>query len=220
MARADIASTRGHPVLSCILYPMKEEIGVGPHPQPWPEDDMFDPELLALGDKRNVEDKYRYWTVEAIKADLDKSRIGLHVAIENWQHDLNIGTIVRTANAFNVSTVHIIGRRHWNRRGAMVTDRYLHIEQHETVDDFVKAMKEKVIIAVDNFPEAVNLSETRLPRDAVLVFGGEGPGLSDEMRKAASMMVKIEQMGSTRSVNVGVAAGIAMYEWVQQHVLN
>jgi len=199
---------------------MNEEVGVGPHPQPWPEDNRYDRELLEFGDRRNVEDKYRYWTVEVIKADLDKSRIDLHVAIENWQHDLNIGTIVRTANAFNVSTVHIIGRRHWNRRGAMVTDRYLHIEQHKTVDEFVKAMKERMIIAVDNFPEAANLSEATLPESAVLVFGGEGPGLSEEMRAAASMMVKIEQMGSTRSVNVGVAAGIVMYEWVRQHVLN
>lgn len=199
---------------------MNDEVGVGPHPKPWPKDNKFDLELLESGDRRNVEDKYRYWTVEAIKADLDASRIDLHVAIENWQHDLNIGTIVRTANAFNVSTVHIIGRRHWNRRGAMVTDRYLHIKQHETVDEFVNAMKERAIIAVDNFPEAINLSEVELPKEAVLVFGGEGPGLSDEMRRSAHLMVKIEQMGSTRSVNVGVAAGIVMYEWVRQHVLN
>ena len=199
---------------------MNEEIGVGPHPKPWPESDIYDPELLEFGDRRNVEDKYRYWTVEAIKADLDKSRIDLQVAIENWQHDLNIGTIVRTANAFNVSTVHIIGRRHWNRRGAMVTDRYLHIEQHTTVEDFVKAMNKREIVAVDNFPEATELSQTPLPENVVLVFGGEGPGLSEEMRRAASKMVKIEQLGSTRSVNVGVAAGIVMYEWVRQHVLN
>lgn len=191
-------------------------IGVGPHPLPWPNDPRFDPELLEHGDRRNVEDKYRYWTVEAIKADLDKNRFALHVAIENWQHDLNIGTIVRTANAFNVTAVHIIGRRHWNRRGAMVTDRYLSLFHHETVEQFVAATKGKHLIAVDNLSGAVALSQVTLPKDCVLIFGGEGPGISAEMQAAVEKMVKIEQFGSTRSLNVGTAAGIAMYTWLHQ----
>ena len=195
-------------------------VGVGPHSKPWPTDPKYDPELLRNGDARNVIDKYRYWTVEAIKADLDKSRVDLHVAIENWQHDLNIGTIVRNANAFNVAAVHIIGKRHWNRRGAMVTDRYLDIFQHETVTDFVNAVKGRHIVAVDNLAGSVQLSQTKLPEKTVLVFGGEGPGLSDEMVAASEMMVAIEQFGSTRSVNVGVASGIVMYAWAQQHILN
>lgn len=202
---------------------MKEKtIGVGPYPKPWPTDPKYDLELLENGDKRNVLDKYRYWTVEAIKADLDKKRTSLHIAIENWQHDLNIGTIVRTANAFNVETVHIIGRHHWNRRGAMVTDRYMNIIQHDTVEGFVDCMKfdNRQIIAIDIVPGAVALSEVRLPAKAVLVFGGEGPGLSEQMQALAGQTVKIEQFGSTRSVNVGVAAGIAMYVWLQQHILS
>lgn len=199
---------------------MKEqEVGVGPHPLPWPDDPRYDRELLAHGDRRNVEDGYRYWTVAAIKADMAARSSGLHVAIENWQHDLNIGTIVRNANAFNVAAVHIIGRRHWNRRGAMVTDRYLEIIHHATVADFVAAMGDRHIIAIDNQPSAVVLSETTLPEYAVLVFGGEGPGLSAEMIAASERMVMIEQFGSTRSVNVGVAAGIMMYAWMQQHRL-
>jgi tRNA G18 (ribose-2'-O)-methylase SpoU len=198
---------------------IKSDIGVGPHPHPWPADAWFDPELLENGDQRNVEDKYRYWTVEAIKADLDMSRVDLHIAIENWQHDMNIGTIVRNANAFNVAAVHIIGKRHWNRRGAMVTDRYLHIEQHQTVDDFVRAMGDRHIIAIDNLEGAIPLSQAILPKKAVLVFGGEGPGLSTDMQAAAEQMVMIEQFGSTRSVNVGVAAGIVMYAWMNTHVL-
>lgn len=196
-------------------------VGVGPYPQPWPTDSRFDRDLLANGDRRNVEDKYRYWTVEAIKADLDEKRVDLHVAIENWQHDLNIGTIVRNANAFNVGTVHVIGRRQWNRRGAMVTDRYLNIVHHPTVKEFVSAMKQDVrhIIAIDNLIGATPLNSTKLPRHSVLVFGGEGPGLSDEMVAASEALVMIEQFGSTRSVNVGVASGILMYAWMQQHAL-
>lgn len=193
--------------------------GVGPYPQPWPQDAHFDRELLANGDHRNVLDKYRYWTVDAIKEDLAKTRIDLHVAIENWQHDLNIGTIVRNANAFNVAAVHIVGKRQWNRRGAMVTDRYLELYHHPTVSDFVAASAGRHLIAIDNQEGSLPLSEVSLPKVATLVFGGEGPGLSAEMIAACEAMVAIEQLGSTRSVNVGVASGIAMYEWLQQHFL-
>lgn len=197
----------------------EKSVGVGPHPKPWPAGDEYDPELLAHGDRRNVADEYRYLTIEAIKADMARHSSGLHIAVENWQHDYNIGTIVRSANAFNVSVVHIIGRRHWNRRGAMVTDRYLEVVHHPTVEAFVAAMKGRHLIAVDNQQGAIPLSETELPKKAVLIFGGEGPGLSREMVEASEKMVKIEQFGSTRSVNVGVAAGIVMYEWARRHLL-
>lgn len=198
---------------------MENIIGVGPHSKPWPIGEQYDAELLEYGDRRNVIDKYRYWSVEAIKKDLDMSRVDLHVAIENWQHDLNIGTIVRNANAFNASAVHIIGKKHWNRRGAMVTDRYLNIFQHKTVEEFVSYVAGRQIIAIDNVEGSVDLSKNLLPKNAVLVFGGEGPGLSREMIKASTKMIRIEQLGSTRSVNVGVASGIVMYEWVKQNVL-
>lgn len=198
---------------------MNRTIGVGPHSQPWPTDERYDPELLAQGDVRNVEDKYRYWTVAAIRADMAKTQSALHIAIENWQHDLNIGTIVRNANAFNVAAVHIIGKRHWNRRGAMVTDRYLEIVHHTTVADFTQSVANRTIIAIDNLPGAVPLAKADLSENAVLVFGGEGPGLSDELRSAAHSMVAIEQFGSTRSVNVGVASGIVLYEWVRRYRL-
>jgi tRNA G18 (ribose-2'-O)-methylase SpoU len=203
----------------CYTSGMNELIGVGPHPKPWPSGPQYDAELLQQGDHRNVADKYRYMTVDAIKADLDTHRTALHVAIENWQHDLNIGTIVRNANAFNVEAVHIIGKRHWNRRGAMVTDKYLSIFQHATVADFAAFVGQRTIIAIDNLPGSIPLAQTRLPEHAVLVFGGEGPGVSDEMVAASQQMIAIEQFGSTRSVNVGVASGIAMYAWCQQYVL-
>jgi len=201
---------------------MQEEIiGVGPHPEPWPTDPKFDRMLLKEGDKRNVLDKYHYWTVTAIKEDLDKDRIGLEIAIENLQRDYNMGTIVRAANAFNIQKVHIIGRKQWNKRGAMVTDLYMHIQYHDDVKAFSEAMdkQKREIIAIDIVEGAKNLSETKLPENAVLVFGAEGPGLSKEMLKTAKEVVMIEQFGSTRSVNVGVAAGITMYAWLQQHSL-
>ncbi len=193
--------------------------GVGPWAGAWPDDPRFDPELLRDGDRRNVVDRYRYWTVEAIVADLDVRRHPLHVAIENWQHDLNIGSIVRTANAFNVAAVHIIGKRRWNRRGAMVTDRYVRIEHHPTVDALaVWTASEKLpLIGIDNLPAAEPIETASLPEAVVLLFGQEGPGLTNEALAACSGHLSIAQFGSTRSINAAAAAAIAMHTWVRQH---
>jgi tRNA G18 (ribose-2'-O)-methylase SpoU len=183
----------------------------------------YDPELLANGDTRNVVDKYRYWSMEAIVADLDSKRHSFHVAIENWQHDLNIGSIVRTANAFLAAEVHIIGNRRWNRRGAMVTDRYQHIKHHPTVEDFVAWAKtadhgkELPIIAIDNVPGCKQLETYQVPKNCVLLFGQEGPGLSEAAIAASKDVVEITQYGSTRSINASAAAAITMHSWITQH---
>jgi tRNA G18 (ribose-2'-O)-methylase SpoU len=196
-------------------------VGVGPHPEPWPEDPRLDPELLASGDRRNVVDRYRYWRRAAIVADLDRHRHPFHVAIENWEHDFNIGSIVRTANAFLASTVHIVGKRRWNRRGAMVTDRYQHIEHHDTIDDLVRwAVESRVpLVAVDNLPGSVPIESFSMPREVVMIFGQEGPGLSAAAREASVVTVSIAQYGSTRSINAGAAGASAMHTWIRQHAL-
>lgn len=195
---------------------MKQIKGVGPHPNPWPTDDKFDPELLAIGDNRNVIDKYRYMTVKAIKEDLLASSFDYEIAIENYQHDFNIGTIVRNANAFGVRKLHIIGSKQWNKRGAMVTDRYLDIEYYKTTQEFLEKNDKKEIICIDIIDNAQSLNKADLPRGAIYVFGSESDGVSDEMLAASKNVVYIEQFGSTRSVNVGVASGIFMYEWVRR----
>jgi len=196
--------------------------GVGPWQGEWPTDNHFDPELLANGDTRNVLDHFRYWKMEAIVAELDSRRHKYHVAIENWQHDLNIGSIVRTANAFLAEEVHIIGNRRWNRRGAMVTDRYQHVSHHPTVEEFVAWAKAKnlPIIAIDNVPGCQKIEEYALPEECVLLFGQEGPGLSEAAIEAASVVLEITQFGSTRSINASAAAAITMHQWVMQHVFN
>jgi tRNA G18 (ribose-2'-O)-methylase SpoU len=196
-----------------------ESVGVGPWPGPWPDDARYDPELLAGGDRRNVVDRYRYWTLEAIVADLDRRRHPFHVAIENFGHDLNIGTVVRTANAFLAAEVHIVGRRRWNKRGAMVTDRYQHVRHHPDVAGLAAFAEARGlgVVAVDNHPGAVPLETAVLPERCVLLFGQEGPGLTAEARGAAALTVSIAQFGSTRSINAGVAAGIAMHAWIRQH---
>ncbi|NKQ55876.1 RNA methyltransferase [Amycolatopsis sp. K13G38] len=197
----------------------REEVGVGPWTGEWPAEDRYDPELLANGDRRNVVDAYRYWRREAIVADVDTRRHPFHVAIENFQHDHNIGTVVRTANAFAAAAVHIVGRRRWNRRGAMVTDRYQHLEHHPDVAGLLTfaAARDLAIVAVDNTPGARPVETAELPRDCVLLFGQEGPGLSAEAQEAASLVVSIAQFGTTRSINAGVAAGIVMHTWIRQH---
>jgi len=195
-------------------------VGVGPHLRPWPKDDQFDPELLENGDRRNVLDHYRYWKVEAIVADLDTKRHPLQIAIENWQHDLNIGSVVRTANAFNVSFVHIVGKRDWNRRGAMVTDKYLHVLHHPTVADFAQWCRENQtpIIGIDNLPVSAQLENYPLPEKCVLFFGQEGAGMSDEAVDICEVVLAIQQYGSTRSMNASAAGAIAMYAWAMQHL--
>jgi tRNA G18 (ribose-2'-O)-methylase SpoU len=192
---------------------------VGPWQGEWPEGEHYDRELLRDGDSRNVADHYRYWTMEAIVADLDTKRHPFHVAIENWQHDLNIGSIVRSANAFLADTVHIIGRRRWNRRGAMVTDRYQHVVHHEDVETFLGWTRGAgvPIVAVDNVEGSVPIETTALPERCVLLFGQEGPGLSAEAIAAADVVVDIAQYGSTRSINASAAAAIVMHQWVMQH---
>ncbi|HWU46430.1 MAG TPA: TrmH family RNA methyltransferase [Humibacter sp.] len=193
--------------------------GVGPWAGEWPDDPRFDPELLAHGDTRNVIDRYRYWRLEAIVSDLDARRHPFHVAIENWQHDMNIGSIVRSANAFAADTVHIIGRKRWNKRGAMVTDRYQHVVHHADVDAFVAwaQQAELPIIAIDNVPASVPIESFVFPHRCVQLFGQEGPGLTDAALAAARSVVEITQYGSTRSINASAAAAIAMHSWIVQH---
>ena len=198
--------------------PEPESVGVGPHPEPWPVGGHLDEELLRGGDRRNVIDRYRYWSVEAISADLDARRHPFHVAVENWDHDRNIGTVVRTANAFLAAEVHIVGRRRWNRRGAMMTDVYQHIRHHDGIEALTQwaASEDLPIVGVDNLPGAEPIETTELPRRCLLLFGQEGPGLSTPARAAADPVVSIAQFGSTRSINAGVAAGIAMHAWIRR----
>ena len=197
------------------------QIGVGRWVGPWPDDERYDPVLLAEGDRRNVVDRYRYWRLEAVVADLDSRRHAFHVAVENWQHDMNIGSVVRSANAFNAAGVHIVGERRFNRRGAMVTDRYLHLHHHPTVADLqtFAAASSLVLVGVDNLPGAMPLETYELPRSCLLVFGQEGPGLSAAAHEACDVVLSIAQYGSTRSINAGAAAAIAMHAWVRQHAI-
>jgi tRNA G18 (ribose-2'-O)-methylase SpoU len=200
-----------------------QEIGVGPWQGPWPDGPQYDAALLAEGDRRNVVDRYRYWTLEAIVADLDTRRHDFHVAIENWQHDFNIGTIVRTANAFLAAEVHIVGNRRWNRRGAMVTDRYQHVRHHATPADLAAYLSEPGggpsvrLLGIDNLPGSARLETMELPRSVCFLFGQEGPGLSEPARAACDGTFSIAQFGSTRSINASAAAAIAMHTWVRTY---
>ena len=201
-----------------------EEVGVGPWPGPLPEGGHWDPDLLRDGDRRNVVDRYRYWSLEAIRADLDTRRHDFHVAIENWQHDFNIGTIVRTANAFLAAEVHIVGNRRWNRRGAMVTDRYQHVRHHATAADLAAYLHEPsdgggsvTLLGIDNLPGSAHLETMQVPRRVCFLFGQEGPGLSAGAREVCDGTFSIAQFGSTRSINASAAAAIAMHTWIRSY---
>jgi tRNA G18 (ribose-2'-O)-methylase SpoU len=195
------------------------EVGVGPWPGEWPVGEQYDADLLEHGDRRNVVDRYRYWTLDAIVRDLDTRRHGFHVAIENWQHDFNIGTIVRTANAFLAREVHIVGNRRWNRRGAMVTDRYQHVRHHEDAPALASYLHEQgvTLLGIDNLPGSQPVETITLPRAVCLLFGQEGPGLSEGARAVCDGTFSIAQFGSTRSINASAAAAIAMHAWIRQY---
>lgn len=194
-------------------------VGVGPHPRPWPVDPRLDPDLLAVGDRRNVADRYRYWRLDAIRDDLAATAHPFHVAVENWQHDFNIGAVVRNANAFGAAGVHIVGRRRWNRRGAMRTEAYLDVHTHPSIEAFAEwcDATDLPVVGIDNLPGAVDLRTAPLPARAALLFGQEGPGLSEGARGAVVRIVSIPQFGSTRSINAGAASAVAMYEWIRRH---
>jgi tRNA G18 (ribose-2'-O)-methylase SpoU len=199
--------------------PEEDPRGAPPLPPPWPEDARLDPELLAAGDRRNVADRYRYWRHDAIVADLDARRHPFHVAVENWQHDRNIGAVVRNANAFLAAEVHIVGRRRWNKRGAMVTDRYQHVRHHPTLEAFAAwaAAEDLPVLGIDNLPGSVPIDGYPLPRRCALLLGQEGPGLSPAARELAQAVLAIRQFGSTRSINAAAASAVAMHEWVRRH---
>ncbi len=194
-------------------------VGVDAHPLPWPTDAHFDPALLAHGDRRNVVDRYRYWRMASIVADLDRHRHRFEVAIENFERDANIGAIVRSANAFAASAVHIVGRRRWNRRGAMMTERYMHVHHHDALDGLLDHARDRglVVVGIDNLPGAIAIGTAALPPNSVLLFGQEGPGLSEQARRACVQLLAIPQFGSTRSINASAAAAIAMHEWCRRH---
>lgn len=197
-------------------------VGVGPWPggsESWPAGDQYDPALLEAGDARNVVDRYRYWSMEAIRADLAARAHRLHIAIENVSQDLNIGSIVRSANAFNVTAVHVVGRRRWNKRGAMVTNRYMDVRHHADPEQLLAWAREAgyEVVAIDNGPGATALEGARLPADCLMVFGSESQGISPELLAGSDRLLRIGQYGSTRSINVAAAAAIAMHTWVVQH---
>lgn len=261
--------------------PTFREIGVGPwarvHPgEPRPDDPQspnydarYDGELLDEGDRRNVLDRYRYWTVDAIKADLDaRGRHGFEVAVENWTHDFNIGSMVRTANAFAARRVHIVGPHKWNRKGALMTELYQHVEYHPSIDELftgwragiaaeiadcevqlaqltldpshpdfghecipdlamqrvevrerLRVLREARIIALDIIPGAVPIETYRFPERCLMLFGAEGPGLSEKAVSMADDVVYISQFGSVRSINAGAAAAVAMHCWIAQRAM-
>ena len=173
-----------------------------------------------MDDSRNLIDEYKGLENEQVFDALDKKRTPLEIAIENVEHDFNIGSIVRTANSFNVKKVHIIGKKKYNRRGAMCTDKYLSIEHHPTLADFLKSQKERELIAIENNTErAKPLNSKKFQPNTTLIFGSENNGITKELLEKAHDVRYIESFGSTRSVNVGVAAGIAMYEFARQVIL-
>lgn len=175
--------------------------------------------MTNMPDTRNVTDEFKDMDHDDIVHQLDDRGVTLEIAIENTLRDFNMGTIVRTANAFGVRTIHVIGRKQWNKRGAMITDKYLQVLYYTSPSEFSSAMQQRgmAIKACENNVSSTSIYDADLPTNMVWVFGQEGPGISPELLAVCDEVIHIPQLGSTRSMNVGVAAGIAMFEWSRRH---
>ena len=172
-----------------------------------------------MEDTRNLIDEYKGMPNEQVFATLEQKRIPLEIAIENVEHDFNIGSIIRTANSFNVSKVHIIGKKKYNRRGAMCTDKYLKIIHHSTIENFLETQRGRELVAIENNAERAQPLHTKtFSQNTTLIFGSENNGITPELLEKTHDVRFIESFGSTRSVNVGAAAAIAMYEYTRQTV--
>ena len=235
-----------HPVTQAALEsdePVWREVGLGPWAEVYPHrprpdrrgdpanfDERYDTELIEHGDRRNVLDRYRYLSVEAIKQDLDqRGRHSFDVAVENWTHDFNLGSMVRSANAFGAGRVYIVGPHKWNRRGSLMTELYQHVEHVPTIESLISQWKQEhnpavdakyadaKVIAMDIVPGSIPLETYQFPKHCLLLFGAEGPGLSSAALEMADDVVHISQYGSVRSINAGAAAAVSMHAWVAQH---
>ena len=138
-----------------------------------------------------------------------------------------VGNPARLHDWFPITSCEVVGNKRWNRRGAMVTDRYQHITQHPTVDGLIEYAKTAgeggkplPIIAIDNVPGCKKLEEYQLPKECIFLFGQEGPGLSQAALDASDLVLEITQFGSTRSINASAATAITMHTWVMQHVFS
>ena len=172
-----------------------------------------------MTDPRNVLDEFKDKPHDKIVEALEGRGVSLEIAVENTLRDFNMGTIVRSANAFGVRTVHVIGRKQWNKRGAMMTDKYLEVLYYASPAEFSSSMQQRkiAVYALENNVSSQSLYDVELPQNLVWVFGQEGPGISPELLAVCQKVVHIPQLGSTRSLNVGVAAGIAMFEWSRRN---
>lgn len=168
-------------------------------------------------DTRNVRDVYKYWTEDAIRADLRKNHHNFSVLISNQFNDFNIGSVIRNANAFCARRVIIHGRRQYDRRGTVGTHLYTEM-QHVQFAEVIN-LTDSVLIGFDNIQDAVPLEKFEWPQGHVIMaFGQEQAGLSAEVLAMCEKVVYISQYGSVRSLNVGCASAIAMYDYCNKMV--
>lgn len=167
-------------------------------------------------------DVYKYWSTEAILADLDTKRHNFSVLCANVHGDFNIGTVIRNANAFLAQEVMLYGRRKWDRRSAVGTHNYTHFKHVRDIDALAEIKSGSYVIGVDNIEDAEPIDFADIPMDkhVVFAFGEEQVGLPREMIDICDKLVYIRQFGSVRSLNVGTASGIVMYEYCRRLGLN
>ena len=173
-------------------------------------------------ESRNIIDHYHYWNHEAILADLDSRANNFSIICSNLYNDFNIATCIRNANAFLAKRVFIYGSKQYDRRGTVGTHHYVRSVHCGTLDRLVQGLDtlaEQVgplhIVAVDNIKNARRIDSYAWPKEkhVVMVLGQEQVGVPKELLDMAQDCVYIAQYGSVRSLNVGTASGVVMYDY-------
>ncbi len=171
-------------------------------------------------DNRNLIDHYKYWTDDAIRADLDIRRFNYSVVCCNIGNDFNIATVIRNANAFLAQEVVIYGNKKYDRRGTVGTHHYSnfrHVKCIDSLGDYLRERREQHggqirLLGIDNIPEAKDVNAFDFDPNVhyVMIFGQEQIGVPMDVLSMCDDVLYIPQYGSVRSINVGCASSIIM----------
>lgn len=169
--------------------------------------------------KRNVTDFYKEWDEEAIRSDLAQKAAPAVAICMNLTHDFNKGSVLRALNAFNLQELWLVGRGHWDRRGAVGTQNYSVLKKSATVEPVIADLRAQgyTILAVDNYDGAENVYDVSMPEKTAFVFGEEKRGLSQDVLELCDGLIYIEQYGSVRSLNIAQAAAVIFHEYRRRY---
>ena len=165
----------------------------------------------------NVADQYKGMEVEDIKSKLAAKAFPCAVMMENWQGDFNLAQCVRNANAFGAKEVFYIGKRRFDRRGAVGTYNYTDVKYLSSTEELLLLKEQYIFVGVDNIAGSVPIEDYEHKDNSLFIFGEEGCGLTPETLKLCDVLISITQYGSVRSLNAGCSSGVILYDYTSKY---